>query len=92
MNMHALIHWRLGVGALFLACLSILLLSSSVMAQTASTGALAGTVRDASGAVIPNATVTATSVDTGQARTTMTADGRHVPIYPTAAGQLSSKD
>ena len=42
------------------------------MAQTASTGALAGTVRDASGAVIPNATVTATSVDTGQARTTMT--------------------
>ena len=72
MNMHASIHWRLGVGALFLACLSILLLSSSVIAQTASTGALAGTVRDASGAVIPNATVTATSVDTGQARTTMT--------------------
>jgi len=72
MNMHASIHWRPGVGALFLACLSILLLSSSVIAQTASTGALAGTVRDASGAVIPNATVTATSVDTGQARTTMT--------------------
>src|SRR4029077_19904002 len=44
----------------------------SLMAQTAGTGALTGTVKDPSGAVIPNATVTATSVDTSQARTTMT--------------------
>jgi hypothetical protein len=45
-------------------------------AQTPGTGALTGTVKDPSGAVIPNATVTLTSVDTGQARTTMTgADG-----------------
>jgi hypothetical protein len=37
---------------------------------------LTGTVKDPSGAVIPNATVTLTSIDTGQARTTMTgADG-----------------
>jgi len=41
-------------------------------AQTAGTGALTGTVKDPSGAVIPNATVTLTSVDTGQVRTTMT--------------------
>ena len=44
----------------------------SLMAQTPGTGALTGTVKDPSGAVIPNATVTLTSVDTGQARTTMT--------------------
>src|SRR5260370_8359837 len=48
----------------------------SLMAQTASTGALTGTVKDPSGAVIPNATVTLTSIDTGQARTNRTgADG-----------------
>src|SRR5438309_7351328 len=50
----------------------------SLMAQTAGTGALTGTVTDSSGAVIPNATVTATSVDTGQARTATTgADGSY---------------
>ena len=53
-----------------------LLTATSLMAQTPGTGALTGTVKDPSGAVIPNATVTLTSVDTGQARTTMTgADG-----------------
>ena len=44
----------------------------SLLSQSASTGALAGTVKDSSGAVIPNATVTAISVDTGQVRTTIT--------------------
>ena len=43
-----------------------------LMAQTAGTGGLTGTVTDPSGAVVANATVTATSTDTGQARTTMT--------------------
>jgi hypothetical protein len=47
-----------------------------VNAQTAGTGALTGTIKDASGAVIPKANVTLTSIDTGQVRTTMTgADG-----------------
>src|SRR3989475_5128721 len=61
-----------------------LLSVQSLMAQTAGTGALTGTVKDPSGAVIPNATVTATSVDTGQARTTMTAgDGvYHFSLLP----------
>jgi Carboxypeptidase regulatory-like domain len=40
------------------------------MAQTSSTGALTGTVTDPSGAVIAGATVTATSLATGQARST----------------------
>src|SRR5438445_7714258 len=61
-----------------------LLSVQSLMAQTAGTGALTGTVKDPSGAVIPNATVTATSVDTGQARTTMTwGDGvYHLSLLP----------
>ncbi len=50
----------------------------SLMAQSASTGALTGTVVDPSGAVVPNATVTATSLSTDQARTTMTgSDGSY---------------
>src|ERR1700683_4623647 len=44
----------------------------SMMGQTASTGALTGTVTDSTGAVVPNATVTVTSVDSGQVRTAMT--------------------
>src|SRR5690242_20746820 len=57
---------------------------SSLMAQTPGTGALTGTVKDPSGAVIPNATVTLTSVDTGQARTATTgADGvYHFNLLP----------
>jgi hypothetical protein len=50
----------------------------SLIAQTSSTGALTGTVTDPTGAVVPNVTVTATSVDTGQSRTATTgADGSY---------------
>ena len=42
------------------------------MAQTASTGALTGTVTDSSGAVIPNVTVTAVSSASGATRTATT--------------------
>ena len=52
------------------------LLSPSLMAQSAGTGALTGTVTDPSGAAVPNLTVTLTSTDTGQVRTGVTgADG-----------------
>src|ERR1700730_11123989 len=55
-----------------------LLSLQSLRAQTAGTGALTGTVKDPSGAVVPNATVTITSLDTGSVRTTMTgADGSY---------------
>ncbi len=60
----------------FLLFLVTLFSFQLLSAQTASTGALTGTVKDPSGAVIPNATVTLTSIDTGQARTNTTgADG-----------------
>lgn len=44
-----------------------------MVAQTGGTGALSGTVTDATGSVVSNATVTATSADTGQVRTAKTA-------------------
>jgi Carboxypeptidase regulatory-like domain/TonB dependent receptor len=46
--------------------------SQPLMAQTPSTGAVAGTVTDPSGAVIAGATVTLTDTGTGQTRTTTT--------------------
>jgi len=69
----------------FLLLFFVSLLSfQSLIAQTPGTGALTGTVKDPSGAVIPNTTVTLTSADTGQARTTMTgADGvYHFNLLP----------
>ena len=68
---------RSGVVLLILAGL-LMAWSPSLPAQTAGTGALTGTVTDPSGAVVPNATVTATSLDTSQARTATTgADGNY---------------
>ncbi len=63
--------------AVVMICLSILS-APLLTAQTAATGALAGTVKDPSGAVVPNTTVTATSLDTGAVRTAITgADGTY---------------
>jgi len=47
-------------------------LAASLTAQTAGMGALTGRVTDPSGAGVANVTVTATSADTGQARSTTT--------------------
>lgn len=50
----------------------------SLLAQSAGTGALTGTVTDPTGAVLPNATVTLISSDTNQVRTaTSGADGSY---------------
>ncbi len=67
----------------FMAVFALLVFGSvtfapSIFAQSGSTGALTGTLRDASGAVLPNATVTLTSIDTAQVRTATTgADGTY---------------
>lgn len=70
------IHTRLslrGFVSALLACSAVFLLCISVtLAQSGTTGALTGTVTDPSGAVIAGATVTATSIGTGQARTVTT--------------------
>ena len=46
-----------------------------LLAQTSSTGAVTGSVKDSTGAAIANATVTLTSLETGQTRVTVTNGG-----------------
>lgn len=58
-------------------CCFLTILNTPIQAQTAVTGALSGVVADASGAVVPNATVTITNAATGSARTlTTNGEGR----------------
>ena len=60
---------RWGVPLLIALCIALVLPAFS---QTITTGDVAGTVKDASGAVVPNATITLKSTDTGEARTMVT--------------------
>ena len=68
MRKHASLGW---VCALLFSILLFTSLTPAVLAQTAGTGALTGTVADSTGAVVPNATVTATG-ENGQVRTATT--------------------
>ena len=64
----------------FVALLTLLfaICVPSLLAQSAGTSGLTGTITDPSGAAIPNVTVTLTSNDTNQARTATTgADGQY---------------
>ena len=64
----------------YVAILTLLFAIGSplLMAQSAGTSALAGTITDPSGAAIPNVTVTITNNDTGQSRTSATgSDGTY---------------
>ncbi|HET9697917.1 MAG TPA: carboxypeptidase regulatory-like domain-containing protein [Terriglobales bacterium] len=67
-----------------LACLLVLLLPLSLMAQT-TTGTIAGTVTDASGAVVSGATVTITDTDRNIVARTVTTGGSgaySAPLLP----------
>lgn len=72
------------IGRLLVCCTLLLLgLGVSTYAQTVS-GTLRGTVTDPNGAVVPNATVTARSTETGLERTVVTSsDGLYnIPFLP----------
>ncbi len=76
----------------FLVCLAVLFLCvSPVLAQSGTTGALTGTVTDSSGGVIVGATVTATSLGTGQERTAATDSTGTYKFSLLAAGNYSVK-
>ena len=63
---------RTGAFPCALAICLLVQFAPSLIAQTAATGALRGTVTDASGSAVANATVTATSADNGQTRSATT--------------------
>ena len=69
----------------------LFLMVPSLPAQSAGTGGLGGTVTDPSGAVIPNVTVTATSVSTGQSRTATTGQDGSYKISLLPPGQYRVK-
>lgn len=61
----------------------------SAMAQIAGTGTISGTVTDQSGAVVPNATVTATDVDTNVSTVRTTTGSGDYSITPLPPGQYT---
>jgi outer membrane receptor protein involved in Fe transport len=71
----------------------LLLLANPLQAQTlASGGAIEGTVRDETGAVLPGATVTVLNEETGAARTTTTdgAGAYTAPLLPVGTYEVSA--
>ena len=76
-------------GALFSLAVSIPLLATSAVAQTAGDGAITGTVKDSSGAVIANATVTARNVSTGVETSRVTSSAGVYQISPIIVGTYS---
>src|SRR6185437_11094610 len=70
MTVRVLSHRLARISMFLVLCVFGMALAS--MAQTSSTGALTGKISDPSGAVVPGATITLTSLATGQSRTAMT--------------------
>ncbi len=66
------------------ALISMSLLGTGLLAQTAGTGALTGTVTDPSGSSVPQVRVTTTNIDTGQVRNTETnaSGGYSITLLP----------
>ena len=69
--------WARGVSSFLLAVPACFLLNlpQAASAQTLISGDISGTVTDSSGAVVPNAHITVTSVETGQAKAATTDTG-----------------
>jgi hypothetical protein len=75
---------------LSLVCLlGFAMFSSAAMAQTGGQGAIEGTVLDPSGAVVTNATVTATNVNTGVETTRPSTSAGFYSISPLIPGQYT---
>lgn len=63
----------------------VIVTASEVFAQSASTGALTGTVTDQTGAVVPKATITLRNTGTGQVLTAVTDLEGFIPLFIVAA-------
>ena len=78
MNSKRLAYLRLVAHIVALIAMLLAIAAPVVLAQSAGTAGLTGTVTDPSGAAVPNVTVTLTSNDTNQARTATTGgDGQY---------------
>src|SRR6266446_7943587 len=75
----------------FLCCL-LFGFTAALLAQTAATGALKGTVTDPSGSVVPGVAIKVTSNETGQSRTAITqGNGTYlVPLLPLGEYRLET--
>jgi carboxypeptidase family protein len=84
-NLHLLV--KIGTGILGLIALG----SSLILAQ-GSTAAISGIVRDATGAVIPGATVSAKHIESGLTRTAVSSEngGYNLQLLPVGAYELST--
>lgn len=65
---------------------ALIMLPASLMAQTGTSGQIAGSVTDPNGGLVPGATVVVTKVDTGEKRTVMTSDDGNFSIANLAIG------
>jgi len=77
-----------------LAAIFVVLLSASPAVAQLPTATILGVVKDSSGAVVPNAKLTARNVETGQTRTTTAAaDGSYrFPALPVGAYEVRAEN
>jgi hypothetical protein len=78
--------WPVKLTALIAAVAALLFPPLLGYAQTLTTGAIAGDVIDPTGATVPNATVTAINMGTGEARTTITGSAGHYIVSQVTSG------
>src|SRR5438093_10670187 len=77
---------RMNRVTLILAAILIMLLPAARPAAAQDTGTVSGTVVDASGQVLPGATVTLVNEATGDARTTVTGDRGEITVRAVRPG------